>query len=86
MRHNQELTAEQLQREARRAIATAEDETQSSVSRALGITRAAVSSALNTDAPSRYGATLARIVEHLTDYEIDAEKVTVYRVRRKRGK
>lgn len=84
MRHNQTLIAKELQHEARKAIETAEGETQSSVSRALGITRAAVSVALRSDTPSRYAATLARIVAYLTDYEIDVERVTVYRVKRKR--
>ena len=82
MQHNQAFTAEELQKEARRAIETAEGETQSSVARKLGVTRNAIHLALTTDTPSRYARILGRIIATLSDYEIEA--TTVYRAVRKR--
>ena len=82
MRHDQVLTDEQLQNEAGKAIEAAEGETQASVARKLGITRSAVNIALNTDKPSHYASTLGRIIDAVTDFEIEAS--TVYRVKRKR--
>ena len=81
MRHNQTLTAKQLQEEARKAIENAEGERQASVARKLGITRSAVNMALNTNVPSHYASTFGRIIEALTGYEI--ERSTVYRVKKK---
>ncbi len=82
MRHDQVLTDEQLQNEAGKAIEAAEGETQASVARKLGITRSAVNIALNTNKPSNYASTLGRIIDAVTDFEIEAS--TVYRVKRKR--
>ena len=82
MRHNQILTGEELQSEARKAIEAAEGETQASVARTLGVTRSAINRALTDTAPSRYVATLSRIIEVLTDYEIETS--TTHRVKRKR--
>ena len=81
MRHNQTLTGEELQSEARKAIRAAEGETQASVARTLGVTRSAVHRALNAETPSHYASMLGRIVDALTDFEIEA--TTVYRVKRK---
>ena len=82
MRHNQTLTGEELQDEARNAIEAAEGETQASVARKLGVSRNAIHRALNAEKPSNYASTLGRIIDAVTDFEIEAS--TIYRVKRKR--
>ncbi|HEV2125796.1 MAG TPA: hypothetical protein VGW38_23825 [Chloroflexota bacterium] len=71
-----ELTAGELQQEARRAL---EGRTQAEAAQALNVTPSAISLALNTETPRRYAATLIRIIEHFTPSRVEA--VTLYRLR-----
>ncbi len=84
MRHNQTLTGEELQREAKKAIESAEGETQASVARTLGVSRNAVHRALNAEMPSNYASLLGRIIDALTDFEIQSS--TLYQAKRKSRK
>ncbi len=83
MRHNQKYTASELQLEARRVVETT-GETQASVARKLEVSRNAIHRALNTDKPYSYASTLGRIIDALTDFEIQSS--TFYQAKRKRRK
>ena len=73
MKPPQELTEGELQQEARRAL---EGRTQAEAAQALNVTPSAISLALNTETPRRYGATLMHIIEHFTPSHVKA--VTLY--------
>ena len=82
MRHNQQLSDKELQEAARVAM---EGRNQSQIARELGVHRSLITNALNANTVSRYASTLARIIEHCTDYRIETETITRHRVIKKDG-
>ena len=86
MEHEEQLTADELRDEARRAV-EASGRTRASVAESLGVSPSAVSLALNSGEgareASRYGSLLIRIVELLTDFTVSDESIVIYRAYRR---
>ena len=84
MRHNQRLTLDQLWDETEKAF-TASGKSQAALARELGLSEGAVSKALKKPEPGthRYAEVQARILSHLTGYQIEREPVEItYRARK----
>lgn len=75
MRHNQKLTYADLLKEAQEAAATYRG-TQAQLATELGVTPGALSQALNTEG-GRFIKLQVRVIEKLTDYQIEEEPVVV---------
>lgn len=83
MQHGQRLTYEGLRQAAYDALDDS-DLTQEDMAKTLGVSRGSVASAVHT-AGSRYKRLQIRILEALTNYEIEAERTVRFRpLRRKR--
>lgn len=83
MHHNQQIELTDLRDEAGAALKAA-GITQSDAARALGKSRSTVSRAL-TDGEGKMVDTLRQIIARYTDFEIEDQPTTLYRVKRKGG-
>ena len=84
MRHNQELSHEQLRQEAEDAVEKS-GKSQAQIARELEVSRAAVSRAVK-ETNTALLALQKRIVEHLTSYEIEeVPEPKLFRAVRKEG-
>jgi predicted DNA-binding protein (UPF0251 family) len=81
VRHGAKLGYDELQQEAYRALSTSEY-TQQEMADELGVTRAAVGKAV-TKPGAKYQRLQMRILEALTDYEVERREHVVFRTWRK---
>lgn len=81
MRHNEKLDYDKLRAEAEAAVEES-GKKRIEIASELGVSSGAITRALK-EPGSKFSELQKRIVEHLTDYRIDEENYTIFRVQRK---